>query len=368
MKKDNSHLDNTIAAYLDGTASPSEVRSLLKAVKKDSTLREIMDIVTRVDEADEDAYPMFRMAAETKDNLCDFRCELFILRKHGISYNETELLSLARKNEWLNPSGTPLHAIGQLLASQGLNVSRQYDASLQDIQDALQAGNDVIAVIDSDKIYPERPDEEDAPNHAVVVLAVNESKDCITLYEPDAYGTLDFSLSDFLSAWHESHNYLIYTQSDPKNAQKIMNKQVIAERCLNERERLLQKYVRALPHEQALSLLEISEIIEQLETEYKQFLKRLWEEIKQDDSRSLDDILDKRYNRYILNHDYAEDIRTSQAAAEEITLWEQITNTNSHDIDHLNALISAYATDLLAHITLDFVDDVQDFTISITKN
>ena len=209
MEKNDAYWDNLIAAYLDGTASAAEVQSLLRAVRTDPTIREMMDVLTRVDEAEAEAYPMYRMAAETKDNLCDFRCELFILRQRQMAVDEDALLSLARKNEWVQPSGTPLHAIGQLLASQGLNITRQYDASLDDIKSALQTKNDVIAVIDSDKIYPERPDEEDAPNHAVVVLAVDEEQGFVTLYEPDAFSPLDFSLSDFLSAWHESRNYLV---------------------------------------------------------------------------------------------------------------------------------------------------------------
>ncbi len=209
MVTNDVYWNNLIAAYMDGSASPSEVRALLRAAKTNPSLREMMDILIQVDEAEDDAYPMFRMAAETKDNLCDFLCELFILRQRNIPFDKDELLSIARKNDWVQPSGTPLHAIGQLLASQGLNVTRRYDATLQDIQTALTAEYSVIAVIDSDKIYPERPDEEDAPNHAVVVMAVDESKDTITLYEPDAYSILDFSLSDFLAGWHESKNYLI---------------------------------------------------------------------------------------------------------------------------------------------------------------
>lgn len=210
MNYDNAYWDNLIAAYVDGSASPSEVRELLQAVKTNPSLREMMDVLARVDDAEDDAYPMFRMAAETKDNLCDFLCELFILRQRNIPFDKEELLSIARKNDWVQPSGTPLHAIGQLLASQGLNVTRRYDASLHDIQTALTAEYSVIAVIDSDKIYPERPDEEDAPNHAVVVLSVDESNETVTLYEPDAYSILDFSLSDFLAGWHESKNYLVF--------------------------------------------------------------------------------------------------------------------------------------------------------------
>ena len=138
-----------------------------------------------------------------------------------------------------------------------------------------------------------------------------------------------------------------------------MNKQEISKRCLEERERLLQKHIECLPTESALLLPEIGTIIEKLEDEYKQFLTTLWTQVRpNDEKRSLEDILDKRYNRYILNREYAKDIRVSQAAAEEITLWEQITNTNSQDIEHLNALVTAYAKDLLAHITLDFMEDI----------
>lgn len=209
MVTNDAYWNNLIAAYMEGSASPSEVRELLQAVKTNPSLREMLDVLARVDDAEDDAYPMFRMAAETKDNLCDFLCELFILRQRKITFDKDEPLSIARRNDWVQPSGTPLHAIGQLLASQGLSVTRRYDASLHDIQTALAAKKSVITVIDSDKIYPERPDEEDAPNHAVVVMAVDESKDTITLYEPDAYSTLDFSLPDFLAGWHESKNYLI---------------------------------------------------------------------------------------------------------------------------------------------------------------
>lgn len=137
------------------------------------------------------------------------------------------------------------------------------------------------------------------------------------------------------------------------------NKQQLSKICLAEREQLLQKYVSNLPVESALSLSQIREIIEQLEDEYKQFLTNLWEQVRNGDSRSLDDILDRRYSRYVLNMEYAKDIRVSQAAAEEITLWEQITNSNYRDIEHLNALVGAYARDLLAHITQDFMEDVK---------
>ena len=207
MVKNEAYWDNLIAAYLDGNATPTEVRELLAEIKVNPALRETLEISMQVDDEQELAYPMLRMAAETKDNLCDFLCELFVLQQRKIEHNTDELLETARANQWVQPSGTPLHAIGQLLASQGLMVTRQYEATLQDIQKSLAANNEVIAVIDSDKLYPGRPDEEDAPNHAVVVLAVNE--DSITLFEPEVCTTMEFAVADFLTAWHESRNYMV---------------------------------------------------------------------------------------------------------------------------------------------------------------
>lgn len=209
MATNNAYYDNLLATYLDGSTTPAETRELLVQLRVNPTLREIASVAMRVDKATEDAYPMLRMAAETNDNLCDFLCELFILHGRQLPVNEAELLDTARKNRWVQPSGTPLHAIGQILAANSLMVTRKYDASLNDIQKALSANNEVIAVVDSDKLYPERPDEEDALNHAVVVVAMDEPNDSITLFEPDAYTTLDFSLSDFLLGWNESRNYMV---------------------------------------------------------------------------------------------------------------------------------------------------------------
>lgn len=209
MAKNDIYWDNLTAVYLDGKVSPTEVRELLAEIKVNPSLRETLEVCLQTDEEQDWAYPMLRMAAETKDNLCDFLCELYILQQRGLEYNSEDMLAMARASKWVQPSGTPLHAIGQLLASQGLMVTRQYEATLLDIKNALDANNEVIVVVDSDKLYPERPDEEDAPNHAVVVLAVDEEQNIISLFEPEVCATMEFALADFLKAWHESRNYLV---------------------------------------------------------------------------------------------------------------------------------------------------------------
>ena len=140
----------------------------------------------------------------------------------------------------------------------------------------------------------------------------------------------------------------------------MTNKQELSKICLEERERLLQKYLGNLSKESATSLEQIRNLMAQMEDEYKLFLTNLWEQIKEtNDNRTLDNILDKRMNRTMLAKAYSLPIETALKSAKEITLWEQITNSNYRDIEHLNALVGAYARDLLAHITLDFMEDVQ---------
>ena len=209
MAKNEAYWDNLVAAFLDGNTTPTEVRELMAEIKVNPVLRETLEISMQMEEEQEMAYPMLRMAAETKDNLCDFLCELFVIQQRGMEVNAEELLEVARTNKWVQPSGTPLHAIGQMLASQGLMVTRQYEATLGDINNALDAKNEVIVVVDSDKFYPERHDEEDAPNHAIVVHAIHEEQGSISLFEPEVCMTMEFSLADFLNAWHESRNYMV---------------------------------------------------------------------------------------------------------------------------------------------------------------
>ena len=210
MKKDNHISDELIAAYLEGNATLPEVQKLLTAIQTDSELRETMQILMEDEEQSITAlYPMLCMAAENPHKLCAFFSELYVLRKRGIAVDDQALLQLAKDNHWVTENGTPLHAIGQLLALQGLMITRQCDAKIEDLQRALQANNDIIVVVDREKLYPNRPDPEDAPNHAMVVVKIDEKLDVITLFEPEVYATMDFSLSDFLAAWHESRNYLI---------------------------------------------------------------------------------------------------------------------------------------------------------------
>ena len=205
----NQISDELLAAYLEGNATPAETLQVLQALKTDPILLETFDVAIGIEEESEVSLPMMQMAAESGENLCSVMCEAYILRHRDIAFNESDLLDIARKNHWLKAKGTPLHSIGQLLAHEGLLVTRKYDATMDDIVKALRLDNDIIVALDRDKLYPDLPDEEDAANHAVVVTAVDLDGQIITLYDPTQLSTLNFQLSTFENAWKESQHYMV---------------------------------------------------------------------------------------------------------------------------------------------------------------
>jgi len=211
MAKNKKISDELLAAYLDGNTSHAETKVILDALSTDKELREILDITMNIDDsnmASFDVLPLMALAAENSKNICSVLCEAFILHKREVPYIDKDLLDIAKENKWLKPQGAPLHAIGQLLAHYGLIITRRYNAVVDDISQALSADNDVIVAVDSDKLYPEREDLEDAPNHAVVVLSVNS--DSVSLFDSSRKETIvTVSIKDFLKAWNESRNYMV---------------------------------------------------------------------------------------------------------------------------------------------------------------
>lgn len=202
--------DELLAAYFDGNTNEAETQCVLNALQSDPALREAVDISLRI--ADEtpvyDVLPMMQMAAESGNNICSLLCEAYVMHRRHISFDENELLSVAQRNHWLTSKGTPLYAVGQLLAHYGLMVTRQYDAAIEEISEALSLDNDVLVAVDSDKLYNRADDPEDAPNHVVAVKAIHP--DGVKLFDPSCQAAdTTVPLPDFLRAWQESRNYMV---------------------------------------------------------------------------------------------------------------------------------------------------------------
>lgn len=210
MANINNISDELLAAYLEGNTSEAETLEVLNALKADPKLQEALDIALKVEDetAQTTDLPAMQIAALSDENICAVRCEMFILHRRGIPYDEEWLLNTARRKDWLKPEGTPLYCLGYLLAYSGLLVNRKYDSTIDDIQQALAMDNDVVVGVDREKLYAEAVDLEDLTNHAVVVTHVE--KDSVTIFDPyeEPYIS-NIPLSDFLNAWKESHNYMI---------------------------------------------------------------------------------------------------------------------------------------------------------------
>ncbi len=211
MANKNIISDELLAAYLDGNTNEAETRMVLDALKDDAELREMLDIAMQVEGEEEvtyDVLPMMKLAAESGRNICSVLCETYVLHRRGCTFQEQEMLAIAEEHHWLTAQGTPLYAIGQLLTHYGMMVVRRYDATIDAICHALALDNDVMVVVDSDKLYEGREDKEDEPNHAVVVKAVDQQQ--VSLFDPSAPDThVTVPIERFLNAWKESNHYMV---------------------------------------------------------------------------------------------------------------------------------------------------------------
>lgn len=219
MADKNIISDELLAAYLDGNVNKEEMAQVLRAVKADSELQEVLAIALRtdVDESPvlsvnttitEEFLPMLQKAALSGENICAVLCEMYILHRRQLPYDDERLLATARRKNWLRPEGTPLYCLGNLLAYSGLFISRKYNSTLDDVLNALQLDNDIVVGVDREKLYAEAVDLEDLTNHAVVVTHIGDG--AVTVFDPyEAPYIANIPLPDFLNAWKESHNYMI---------------------------------------------------------------------------------------------------------------------------------------------------------------
>ena len=186
-----------LAAYLDGNATAHETQMILDAMAEDAELNELMHISQCVDAElgmvgeELDILPMTAMAATCEEsNYCCLECEKYILQQLGMDYDAESLLKDAVQNRWLKDKGTALHHVGRHLEKRGLVVVRRYHCTLEDITEALQAGDSIIAAVDGGELTGDMLTEwhEDKwigeiPDHTVVIKAYNPIEKTIEIYE-----------------------------------------------------------------------------------------------------------------------------------------------------------------------------------------
>ena len=231
MKKKsvNNISAEVLAAFLDGNATAQESKEIFEALTEDAELRELMHISQSVDAElgmapqECEFIPMTAMAATcNEENYCCLECEKYILCKLNIEFDEEQLLQNAIQNGWQKENGTALHNVGRHLENKGLIVTRQYNASIEDIATALKDDESVIVAVDGGELLGNKADEiiEDLvigqiPDHTVVVSSLNPNNDTITIYDPNSSNVEDiYPLEQFKDAWNDSKNYLVTITSN----------------------------------------------------------------------------------------------------------------------------------------------------------
>lgn len=160
---------------------------------------------------------MSKAAQNVVDNLCAVRCEGYALRALGIDVSDKELEEEAEENSWLKPEGTLLHCIGLLSEKRGLYVSRRYGCSINEIIQAVEKGEIVIAALDNTELSQSLEDakrndllEGKTPNHAVVIQSVDTNKEEICILEPIIpTSPKTYPIDVFQNAWDDSSNYIV---------------------------------------------------------------------------------------------------------------------------------------------------------------
>ena len=231
MKKKsvNNISAEVLAAFLDGNATAQESKEIITALTEDAELRELLHISQSVDAElgmapqECEFIPMTAMVATcNEENYCSLECEKYILRTLNIEFDEEQLLQNAIQNGWQKENGTALHNVGRHLESKGLVVTRQYNATIEDIANALNKNECVIVAVDGGELLGNRVEEtiEDMligqmPDHTVVILSLDEKSNMITIFDPNTSNDEDtYPIEQFIDAWNDSKNYLVTITSN----------------------------------------------------------------------------------------------------------------------------------------------------------
>lgn len=222
-----------MSRFYTGDVTGDEFKMVLMAAEHDPDLMEEIEIMTSIsdqlanirikrkaaptptiDPTRAEYLPIYKLAAESKKygsdmiapNDCVVRCEQFVLQQFNVNAPLETLIDQSKNNGWLKDGGTPLHHIGRLLSEHQLSVVRRYDCNLDIISHELNDGCQVIAAINTDKLY-NNDSEKSTPNHAVVVLSVNEQE--VRIFDPLSGQKASYATDSFISAWKDSHYYII---------------------------------------------------------------------------------------------------------------------------------------------------------------
>jgi len=224
--------EELIASYLDGNTDPYDTMRVIRMMGKDPKLRELINTLHKMNvdlnmnsDFNDKAIEMEQSnyyAALTEQNTCNLKCEEYILNTFDKNPGFEALRKEATDKGWLMKEGTPLHHIGNLLESHGLNVKRDNGEDMSDLDKYLDNGHRVIVAVDGGELTGDLEKEwyEDRlvgliPDHSVVVLSHDKDADTVTIYDPSTKNENDtYPTYQFLDAWDDSGKYMIIAKTE----------------------------------------------------------------------------------------------------------------------------------------------------------
>lgn len=133
--------------------------------------------------------------------------------------------------------------------------------------------------------------------------------------------------------------------------------------CKQKEQELLNKYfgdlTKEAAHEQPETIGNYSKDLPlQIESEYRQYLEKLWEEYASAKSQKVPLVLEEQKLREIMTDGHRERIEDAYKNAKERTLWERITRSNHEDVTFYKGLLYDYTKELLTIMRIDFLEEI----------
>ena len=134
--------------------------------------------------------------------------------------------------------------------------------------------------------------------------------------------------------------------------------------CQEKADELLEKYFPDFIYDAAqnrpeeLSVEYNEELPYKVEKEFLEYLAGLWEDYSSQSDKSFDEIMNRHLNLLMVDAEYVPELKAAREKAEQISLWEKITQSNHEDVTYYKGLLRQYTRELLKVTVKDFVEDL----------
>ncbi len=154
------------------------------------------------------------------DSSCAVASQEFVLEQlTDREFEESELRDLAEEQGWYDPcGGTAMADMGNILEYMGLNVEKSVGNTMEDLENCIQNGSQVIVSVDGLELWMGEDNDLFGPgldaNHAVQVIGIDRSdagNPMVILNDSgvDNGGGAMIPMDVFLGAWEDSGCFMV---------------------------------------------------------------------------------------------------------------------------------------------------------------